>query len=345
MTENEIRRQITQNSAAMKNGTDASKALLQTENESLAKQLDSMTGGTSAYDAGTGTWNLSASNKGAVDRYLDARSEVESSVYTGYDPTQDSSYQALKKQYMRQADRSTANVLGEYAGQTGGFASTAAIAAAQQSGDYFRGQLADKQVELADQDYTRYQNELSQKNSLMSAYATQAENAAKQLAALGDFSEMAKLYGWSSAQQAAAENAFYASQASSSGGGGGGGGSSSSSSSSETVVDGMTESEIIAKCNSLIDKLSPAQAINAIQTIGLTASQKEIAKTYMNAVLGSVDTSPKSTSSYSKQISNTGTTSTKKTTSSGYQQQLSGDTTWLKSIGVVNTPVSSKGKL
>lgn len=228
MTESELRKKINANSAQYKKANDNAKALLQSENESLAKQLDSITGGKSTYDASTGLWSLSASNKGAVDRALELRREIEDSAYGGYDPTTDVQYSALKKQYLREADRGTEDTMGAYAGMTGGIPSTAAVTAAQQAGDYYRGQLADRQVELAQQDYNRYLSELGQKNTLYSQYESAAETSAQQLAALGDFSAMGKLYGWSDEQIKKAEAAWAASQYSGSSGGSGGGSGRSS---------------------------------------------------------------------------------------------------------------------
>lgn len=226
MTESELRKKINANTAQYKTANDTTKALLMSENESLAKQLDSITGGTSSYDAATNTWDLSASNKGAVDRALELRREIEDSAYGGYDPTTDVQYSALKKEYLREADRGTEDTMGIYAGMTGGMPSSAAVTAAQQAGDYYRGQLADRQVELAAQDYDRYLSELSQKNSLYSQYVSAAEASAQQLAALGDFSAMGKLYGWTDDQIKKAEAAWAASQYTGSGGGSSGSGSS-----------------------------------------------------------------------------------------------------------------------
>lgn len=213
------------------------------ENESLAKKLDELTGGTSEYDAGTGTWNLSASTQGAVDRYLEQRDYAQGRTYGGYDASKDPAYSALKKEYLREADRGTEDTMGTYAGLTGGIPSTAAVTAAQQAGDYYRGQLADRQVELGEQDYNKWLTETELENDLAEKYRTQAEASAESLAALGDFSAMGKLYGWTDEQIANARNQWLSEQYSSSSGSSGGG-SSGSSSDETTYNNGKSDSEI-----------------------------------------------------------------------------------------------------
>lgn len=73
-----------------------------------------------------------------------------------YDLNSDPAWQALRKQYLREADRGVRDVMGAYAGQTGGVPSTAAVAAASQAGDYYRAQLADRIPDLVQTDYSRY---------------------------------------------------------------------------------------------------------------------------------------------------------------------------------------------
>ena len=73
-----------------------------------------------------------------------------------YDPESDASWQSTKKQYLREADRATQNMLGDMAGLTGGMASTAAISAASQAGDYYRGQMMDMLPQYEQQAYQRY---------------------------------------------------------------------------------------------------------------------------------------------------------------------------------------------
>lgn len=242
MTEAELRKKIKENQTKYSAANDSAKALIMAENESLASQLDKLTGGISTYDSGTGLWNLSASKQGAIDRYLDQREFVSGSAYAGYDPETDPAYSALRKQYLREADRGVEDTMGAYAGMTGGIPSTAAVTAAQQAGDYYRGQLADRQVELGEQDYSRYLADLDNQRDLLNLYASEAQNSAESLAALGDFSAMGRLYGWTDEQIASAREQWLAAQYS--GGSGGGGSSVREPVVFETYDNGMTDIKI-----------------------------------------------------------------------------------------------------
>lgn len=74
-------------------------------------------------------------------------------------PETDPSYAAYRKQYAREGRRATEDTLGRYASLTGGMPSTAAVTAAQQAGDYYAAQMADKIPELYDAAYGRYADE------------------------------------------------------------------------------------------------------------------------------------------------------------------------------------------
>lgn len=222
MTEAEIKKAINTNQAKYGTANDATKALLLAKNEGLAKQLDTLTGGKSTFDAASGRWALSGDNRNPVDRYLQQRELVANGAYGGYDASTDPAYSALKKSILRESDRSVEDTMGAYAGMTGGIPSTAAVTAAQETANYFRGQLADRQVELGEQDYNRWLNERNADMELMNLYASEAEASAANLAALGDFSAMGKLYGWNADQIAEAQRLWLAEQQGYGGGSGGG---------------------------------------------------------------------------------------------------------------------------
>ena len=76
-----------------------------------------------------------------------------------YDPNQDVAWQNARKQYLREADRATQDTMGQAAALTGGMPSTAAMAAAQQAGDYYRGQLNDRMADYQNMAYDRYLND------------------------------------------------------------------------------------------------------------------------------------------------------------------------------------------
>lgn len=94
--------------------------------------------------------------------------DILSSKYQGYDPKTDPTYSQYKKTYLREADRTAEDVLGQYAAMNGGMPSTAAISAASQAGNNFKGQLADKIPELEAAAFNRYLSELSGKRQNLS---------------------------------------------------------------------------------------------------------------------------------------------------------------------------------
>ncbi len=89
-----------------------------------------------------------------------------------YNPDTDPIAAAYKKSYLREADRAMQDTLGEYSTMTGGIPSAQAVAAASQSADNYKAQLALKLAELGQQAYDR---DLSKVNMLMSA-AQDADN-------------------------------------------------------------------------------------------------------------------------------------------------------------------------
>lgn len=76
-----------------------------------------------------------------------------------YNPESDPRYQAFRKEYQREGQRATADTLGQMAVMTGGMPSTAAATAAQQAGDYYAAQMADRIPELYQLAYDMYRDE------------------------------------------------------------------------------------------------------------------------------------------------------------------------------------------
>ena len=115
-----------------------------------------------------------------IDRMLDTLLGEE----FDYDPASDKLYAAYRQQYERQADLAAANALGTAAALTGGQASTAAVAAAQQAG---------KLPELAQLAYERYSGErrtrLSAIDSLLDAADSRDSVTKAQIAALLDMDD------------------------------------------------------------------------------------------------------------------------------------------------------------
>lgn len=96
-----------------------------------------------------------ADRREQIDRMLDALLGEQ----FDYDPASDKLYAAYRQQYERQAELAAENALGKAAALTGGQASTAAVAASQQAGGYYRAMLAGKLPELAQLAYERYSGE------------------------------------------------------------------------------------------------------------------------------------------------------------------------------------------
>lgn len=73
-----------------------------------------------------------------------------------YDPKTDPSAAAVRKQYLREAERSRESTMARASAGTGGAPSSYAVTAAQQAGDYHLTQLADRQQDLEQTAYQRY---------------------------------------------------------------------------------------------------------------------------------------------------------------------------------------------
>ena len=98
---------------------------------------------------------------------------LQDSKWEGWDKNADPAYQAYRKEYLREADRTMEDTLGAYAQNTGGIAGTSAISAASQAAYYYKSKLADAIPTLHDNAYNRYLQGVAQKqnmaNLLMSA--------------------------------------------------------------------------------------------------------------------------------------------------------------------------------
>ncbi len=102
------------------------------------------------------------------DRIQDALNKVTGYGPFSYEHGTDPVYQAYAKQYRREGERSMQGTLAQKAAQTGGVASSAAVAAAQQSQNYYNAQLADKIPELYSQAYARYLKDFSMQQDKLS---------------------------------------------------------------------------------------------------------------------------------------------------------------------------------
>lgn len=107
-----------------------------------------------------------------VDTLLDALLGTD----FDYDPASDALYGAYRKQYLREADLAAQDALGDAAALTGGRASTAAVAAAQQAGNSYRARAADKLPELYQLAYDMYRGSRDDQRDTLEALLTAREN-------------------------------------------------------------------------------------------------------------------------------------------------------------------------
>lgn len=141
--------------------TTAEQKLLAQEAENQLRTtyggLKTSTGGSFSYDK--------------QNAYESLLNEVTNYQPFTYDPATDPSYGAYKKTYLREADRATQDTMAQASAMSGGRPSTYAIGAAQQAGNYYRGQLNDALPALEQNAYARhlsdYEAKLSGLNSLM----------------------------------------------------------------------------------------------------------------------------------------------------------------------------------
>ncbi len=86
-----------------------------------------------------------------------------------YNPETDPSYAAFAKAYRREGERATADAMGQAAAASGGLPSSYATTAAQQAGNYYAAQMADKIPELEQMAYARYQNDFAMRQAALDA--------------------------------------------------------------------------------------------------------------------------------------------------------------------------------
>lgn len=98
----------------------------------------------------------------------DTIKQMQNASWEGWNKAEDPAYQALRKEYLREADRTMADTLAQYSQNTGGIAGSQAITAASQAADYQKAKLADAIPTLHDNAYSRYLSELQQKQNAAS---------------------------------------------------------------------------------------------------------------------------------------------------------------------------------
>ncbi len=123
------------------------------------------------------------------DKYASQRDELINALANpekfSYDHSSDESYKAYAKQYAREGQRATADTLAAASAQSGGIASSYALTAAGQQGNYYAAQLSDKIPELYQNAYNRYLNEYNMKREALNSI--QSETNAAHDRYLGDY--------------------------------------------------------------------------------------------------------------------------------------------------------------
>lgn len=154
-------------------------------------------------------------NKGMYQEALDAVTKAPSFSYEGQAPVYENAYAQqqkelldavlnhgdfswsketdplwgeYKKSYLREGDRATANALGQASAASGGRASSYAVNAASQAGDYYASQLNDIIPTLYQQAYNRYLQDYQRKASDLGMVNSQEQQEyQKYLNDLGQF--------------------------------------------------------------------------------------------------------------------------------------------------------------
>ena len=123
------------------------------------------------------------------DKYASQRDELINALANpekfSYDHSSDESYKAYAKQYAREGQRATADTLAAASAQSGGIASSYALTAAGQQGNYYAAQLSDKIPELYQNAYNRYLSEYNMKREALNSI--QSETNAAHDRYLGDY--------------------------------------------------------------------------------------------------------------------------------------------------------------
>ena len=102
MTQEQIKRQMAQNSADWHSADEKGKEALHAANVSLAAQLDTLTGGTSQFQSGSGTWDLSQSGDNAptyTAATLSGAGDYSSYLNQMYQAKTEKTLAALKQAY------------------------------------------------------------------------------------------------------------------------------------------------------------------------------------------------------------------------------------------------------
>ena len=177
---NELRKSYGNYSGGANGGSFRLESRLNRRSDDLLDQLGSF--GSFSYDEAPTYENAYAQQqKDLLDRILD-REDFSWSKET------DPQWSSYKKSYLREGDRATANALAQASAASGGRASSYAVNAATQAGDYYASKLNDVIPTLYQQAYERYLDEYNMKLKDLNAVNQQEQlDYAKYLDRLGQY--------------------------------------------------------------------------------------------------------------------------------------------------------------
>ena len=177
---NELRKSYGNYSGGADGGSFRLESRLNRRSDDLLDQMGSF--GSFSYDEAPTYENAYAQQqKDLLDRILD-REDFSWSKET------DPQWSSYKKSYLREGDRATANALAQASAASGGRASSYAVNAATQAGDYYASKLNDVIPTLYQQAYERYLDEYNMKLKDLNAVNQQEQlDYAKYLDRLGQY--------------------------------------------------------------------------------------------------------------------------------------------------------------
>lgn len=119
--------------------------------------------------------NYGSFNYDGQDSYQKLLDSIVNQQPFSYDLQSDPSWSSYKKAYMREGDRASANALAQASAASGGRASSYALSAAQQAGNYYAGKLADVIPTLEQNAYDRYNSDFNNRLSSLGALQSDRE--------------------------------------------------------------------------------------------------------------------------------------------------------------------------
>lgn len=145
------------------------------EGSLLPKQLNDTTNAIADYSS----FSYEGKKPEFKDEYAPFRTQMIDDILNreefSWNKETDPQWSSYKKQYLREGDRATQNTLGQASAASGGRASSYAVGAASQAGDYYATKLSDMIPTLYQQAYDKYLNEYQMKLSDLNMLNTQTQ--------------------------------------------------------------------------------------------------------------------------------------------------------------------------